>query len=110
MYRMSEVANAGWFVHTVEGVTRAARGAGLVVPGFRSPPRTAGLRRTIGRPADGGVVVAVATAGRTPYEIVCDLVEGVVVANGLRGAAAEATRQLLLRSLDDTGPQPARAA
>ncbi len=107
---MREIGSTGWFVEAVEALTRAARGAGLVVPGFRSPPRTAGLRRTIGRPPDGGVVVAVQTAGRSRYEVVCDLVDGVIVANGLSGPAADAVRRGLLRSLEDVGPQPARAA
>lgn len=79
-----------------------ARRHGLVAPGFRSPPRLPGARRTIRRYPDGGAVIAVSWRGRPSDEVVDDMVEGVVVANGLSGTAATGWR-LALRHLVDNG-------
>ena len=75
-----------------------ARRYGLMAPGFRSPPRLPGARRTIRRYPDGAAVVAVSWRGRPVDEVVNDMVEGVVVANGLSGTAATGWR-LALRHL-----------
>ena len=76
-----------------------ARRMGLQVPGFRCPPRSAHLVRAIRRYADGGAVVAVRLRGRPHADVVEDMVAGIVVANGLRGARATAARSRLLAAV-----------
>lgn len=55
----------------------------LRVPAFRTPPRVAGLDRTIRRGADGSMLVSVRSRGRPWPAVLADMIEGVVVANGL---------------------------
>ena len=76
-------------------VADAARAAGWRAPTFRSPPRLAAARRTVRRSADGGLVVAVRIFDRPWPAVVGDLVEGVVVANGLAGEDAQRCRDAL---------------
>jgi hypothetical protein len=71
-----------------------ARSRGLVVPGFRSPPRLVGANRSIRRRV-GGPVVAVRVHGRPWPAVLADLVEGVVVANRLVGPRADELRAAL---------------
>lgn len=68
---------------------------GLVLPSFSSPPRVAGARRTIRRLRGGGVMVSVQVRGRPVDDVLADMVDGVVVANGLRGREAEGWRLAL---------------
>ena len=72
-----------------------ARRRGLVVPGFRSPPRLAGARRTLRRFPGTAPLVSVERRGRLAAEVVADMVDGVVAANGLTGPAADALRNEL---------------
>src|SRR5205809_6111268 len=72
-----------------------ARRLGLQVPGFRCPPRSADVDRAIRRYADGGAVVAVRLRGRDHADVIEDMVAGILVANGLRGARATAARSRL---------------
>ena len=72
-----------------------ARRRGLVVPGFRSPPRLPGAERSIRRRPDGAAVVAVRVHGRSLEAVVADMVEGVLAANRLtagRGGRSSARR------------------
>ena len=78
------------FAATVRTIGGATRASGLVVPGFRSPPRRPGAERTLRYAADGTATVAVAVRGRPYQAVVADLIEGVVIVNGLAGI--EATR------------------
>ena len=55
----------------------------LRVPAFRTPPRVAGLDRTIRRGADGSMLVSVRSRGRPWPAVLADMIEGVVVANEL---------------------------
>jgi len=87
---------------TVLSFTAAARRLGieahrhgLACPGFRSPPRITGARRTI-RWSPAGAVVAVAIRDRPVSEVVEDMVDGLVVANRLSGPRARAARRSLL--------------
>src|SRR2546423_9700476 len=73
-----------------------ARALGLVVPGFRSPPRVGGSVRTLRRRRDGSAVVAVQVRGRQLAAVAADLVEGVVTANGLAGGEADRIHAALL--------------
>lgn len=78
------------FAATVRTLASAARSRGLVVPGFRSPPRVPGAERTVRRTADGRYTVAVVVKGRPYQAVVADMIEGVVIANELDGT--ESTR------------------
>ena len=69
-----------------------ARRRGLIVPGFRCPPRAAQVRRAIRRYPDGNAIVCVRLRGRHHDDVVGDMVEGVIVANCLRGAEADKLR------------------
>ena len=75
-----------------------ARRRGLTAPAFRSPPRVEGAPRTIRRMGDR-TVVAVRLRGRRADDVAVDMVEGVVVANGLDGAAAARCREELHAAL-----------
>jgi hypothetical protein len=86
------------FAELARRIGAAARAAGLVVPAFRSPPRRPGAPRTIRR-LPGGPVVAVRVRSRPLADVVSDMVEGVLVANGLRGDAATRLRTTLLQAI-----------
>src|SRR6195256_4747747 len=83
------------FAHAARHLGAAARAAGLTVPAFRSPPRRSGAPRTIRR-LPGGPVVAVVLRDRAFADVLADMVEGIVIANGLRDPAAARVRQVLL--------------
>lgn len=89
-------SSAHQFATAVEVLGNEARRRGLVMPGFCSPPRVRDAMRTVRRRADGGAIVAVQVRGRAPHEIVADVIEGIVVANRLRGVAADECRARLL--------------
>ena len=76
------------FAEAARRLGLAARAAGLVVPGFRSPPRIGGTARSIRRPIGRPPVVAVALHGRPVASVVADMIDGIVVANDGRGVAA----------------------
>lgn len=86
-----------------------ARARGLLVPAFRSPPRLEGVERSIRRRADGGVVVAVRLRGRPWAAVLADMIDGVVVANGLGGVDADRLRSVLWRAVDPER-RPARGS
>lgn len=79
------------FARAVQVLTAAARGLGLVVPGFRSPPRLVGVQRSIKR-WPGGATIAVVVRDRPWAAVLADLIEGVVAANGLRSPVADRVR------------------
>lgn len=66
---------------------------------FRTPPRTSGAVRTLRR-TDRGVTVSVAVADRPWTAVLADLVDGIVAANGLGGAAAIRCRTGLWSALE----------
>ena len=83
------------FADAVRVLAVEARSLGLDVPGFRSPPRIAGVDRSLRRRPGASPAVAVRLVGRPFDAVLDDMVEGIVVANGLAGpAAARARRQL----------------
>ncbi len=92
------------FTRTARQLGAAARGAGLTVPAFRSPPRLDGALRTLRRYPDGAVV-SVAVRDRPFEDVAADLVEGVVRVNGLEGEGAARARRDLLDALGVT-PEP----
>lgn len=90
------------FAAAVRQLGIAARRQQLVPPGFRSPPRVAGADRTVRWRADGSAVVAVRLRGRPWPAVVGDMIEGVLVANGVTGTAADRTRTALWSAMEAT--------
>lgn len=86
------------FSEAARTIAAAARRAGLRAPSFRTPPRKRGAIRTLRRWPGGGALVSVATRGRPVGEVLTDMAEGVLVANGLRGDEARRVRMLLLEA------------
>jgi hypothetical protein len=95
---LENVSPAVLFTRTARQLGAAARGAGLEVPAFRSPPRLEGAVRTL-RQFPGGAVVSVTVRGRPFEDVAADLVEGIVRVNGLEGDAARDARHELLDAL-----------
>ncbi len=97
------------FARAVQSISQSARASGLVVPGFRSPPRLVGVQRSIKR-WDGGATVAVVVRGRPWPAVQADLVEGVVAANNLVTPAADRAREELWRAMEGAPREPATEA
>ena len=93
---MGDVGSSLRFANAVRLVAAEARALGLEVPGFRSPPRLPGADRSLRRRPGAPPAVAVRLTGRPFDDVVVDMVEGVVVANGLEGARAVDVRGRLL--------------
>ena len=92
------------FAHAARRLGAAARAAGLTVPAFRSPPRRSGAPRTIRR-LPGGPVVAVVLRDRAFADVLADMVEGIVIANGLQDPAAARVRRTLLDAVTAPGSE-----
>jgi hypothetical protein len=90
------------FAEAARRLGAATRALGLVVPGFRSPPRLGGAARTIRR-YPGGAVVSVQLRGRPFGAAVADMVEGVLVANGIEGEARVRLRTALHEAVTTRG-------
>lgn len=89
------------FAAAARSLGAAARSRGLVVPGFRSPPRVPGAQRTMRRRPDGGMSVSVAIRDRPFVAVVADMVEGIVVANDLAGIEATRVRTALWEAVTE---------
>src|SRR3954452_4043368 len=100
MDAMEPIASAG-FCTIARLVSDAARRLDLNPPGFRSPPRASGAARAIRRYPGGHSVVAVRFRGRPRRDVVADMIEGVIVANGLDGERAAVARTALLAATTD---------
>ncbi|MSW05735.1 MAG: hypothetical protein F2894_05960 [Actinobacteria bacterium] len=85
------------FASVARSLGTAARASGLEVPAFRSPPRIPDVNRSIRR-YPGGSVVSVKIKGRPLGRVVEDMVDGVLIANGVRGEASPRLRLALLRA------------
>ncbi|NLD77646.1 MAG: hypothetical protein GX643_13370 [Acidimicrobiales bacterium] len=90
-----EQSSSLMFAATVRTLASAARERGLVVPGFRSPPRVPGADRTVRRAPDGRSTVAVVVKGRPYQAVAADMIEGIVIANDLDGTEATRVRTRL---------------
>jgi hypothetical protein len=88
------------FASAARTMGQVARSRGLRVPGFRSPPRLDGVERSVRRRPDGGATVAIRLRGRPWLAVLGDMIEGVVVANGLSGVAADRTRTALWSAIE----------
>lgn len=103
-------ATALRFAAAARALGVAARARSLVVPGFRSPPRIPGAERTVRRWPGGRVSVAVRLRERPFAAVVADMVEGIVVANGLEGTEATRTRTALWAAVVADADLAGRAA
>ena len=95
------------FAEAARALGHEARQRGLVIPGFRSPPRLPGADRSLRRRNDGSATVAVVLHGRPFVAVLADMVEGVLVTNGLSGTDADRLRSQLWASV---APGSVRAA
>jgi hypothetical protein len=93
--------NAMRFAAAARALGDAARARSLIVPAFRSPPRLGQVDRTIRRRRDGGATIAVQLGDRPWPAVLADMIEGVVVTNGLTGADAMRVRTALWSALDE---------
>jgi hypothetical protein len=82
------------FLAVARALSGVAADHGLLVPSFRSPPRTPGVDRAITRWPSGARVSVRRTGVPTPAAVEA-MVEGVLVANRLGAAAATAVRPRL---------------
>ena len=94
-----ESATTVEFAAAARTLTSEARRRGLVGPSFRCPPRLVGVDRSIRRRA-GGAVVSVRLRGRPRGAVIADMIEGVVVANGLHPPVADRLRTELWAALE----------
>ena len=97
------------FARAVQALAQAARALGLVVPGFRSPPRLVGVQRSIKR-WPGGATVAVVVRDRPWPAVQADLVEGIVATNELTSPASDRARAELWLALEGAPPDEAVVA
>ena len=102
-------ASMNQFAEGARSLGRAARSRELMVPGFRTPPRVAGVDRSIRR-TNAGSVIAVRTRGRPWVAVAADMVEGIIVANALVGADAVRVRGAMWSALGFATASPAPVA
>ncbi len=87
------------FASAARTLSRAARRTGLVAPSYRCPPRLVGVDRSIRRRTGASDVVSVRVGGRPCAAMLADMIEGVVVVNGLRPPHADRVRAELWASV-----------
>jgi len=90
------------FAEAARVLADAARAQGLLAPAYRSPPRVEG-DRSIRRRVDGGATIAVRFRGRPWPAVLADMVEGVVVANGVDGREADGVRTAMWAAIEASG-------
>ncbi|MEL0283474.1 MAG: hypothetical protein VW964_02815 [Ilumatobacter sp.] len=103
------------FAGAVKVLGAVARSMGLEAPGFRSPPRLVGVDRSVRRRrsttgAAAPAVVSVRVRDRPWPAVLADMVEGVVVANGLVAPEADRARSALWESVAGSVTPAAGAA
>jgi hypothetical protein len=96
-------SNTVSFAHAARTLAHEARVRGLLVPGFRCPPRILGVDRSLRR-WEGGATVAVRVKGRPWVAVVADLIEGLVVANQLVPPVADRLRAEMWEALGFVAP------
>jgi hypothetical protein len=94
------------FAAAARTIAQTARVHGLEAPTFRSPPGRDDVHRTIRR-RGGGVTVSVRVRGRPWSAVLSDMIEGVLVINGLAGVPADRVRASLWQAVDDVATQAA---
>ena len=91
------------FSESVRVLSAAARGLGLTVPVFRSPPQRADRDRTLRRRPNGEMIVAVRLSGRPFAAVQTDLIEALLVVNSVADPAAQGMRRDLWNALARAG-------
>ena len=81
------------FASAARFLSNEAQRFGLDAPGFRSPPRTLGVQRSLRR-TEHGCVVAVLVRDRPFVAVLADMIEGVIVANRLVPPDADVDEQV----------------
>lgn len=89
------------FAASARRLADVARRSGHAAPGFRSPPRNPGCRRSIRRRRSGEAVIAVQVRQRPAAAVVADMIDGVVAANRLTGDDAAELRDQLWAAVTD---------
>ena len=95
------------YAAAVRSLGAPARRERLTVPAFRSTPRLDEAARSIRWRPDGGATVSIRLKGRPWAAVLGDMIEGVVVTNGLTGPAADRARARLWAAVDGGGLQAA---
>jgi hypothetical protein len=92
------------FAAAARSLGEVARAGGLIVPGFRSPPRLDGVDRTLKRQIDGAgvesVTVSVRIKGRPWVSVLADMIDGVIAANRIEGPTAGAARTMMWAAVE----------
>jgi hypothetical protein len=101
--RVPPRTTATQFSECVRAIVTLARRRGLRPPAFRSPPRIAGVDRSIQRRRNGAVMVAIRRGDRPFAAIQGDVIEGVVAANHLSGEPADRFRSAAWAALEGSG-------
>lgn len=86
MGNMEAPATVMEFARVARLLADEARRLGLCAPGFRSPPRLTGVDRSLRRRAGAPPMVSVRLRGRSLDWVIEDMIQGVLVVNGLDGA------------------------
>ncbi|MDP7066510.1 MAG: hypothetical protein QF637_02690 [Acidimicrobiales bacterium] len=94
------------FSMVAKTIGRLGAQVGFTVPGFRSPPRSGEIDRTL-RKDGSGSIVAVRIKDRQFEAVVADMIEGVVVCNGLSAERSSELRNLLWRAAMQVGKDAA---
>lgn len=89
------------FAEAGRRLAETAAESGVQAPSFRTPPRVAGVDRTIRRAACGSALVSVRSRGRAFSAVLADMIEGVVCANGLSPQDAARLRNELWQATED---------
>lgn len=89
------------FAEAGRRLASAATALGVQVPSFRTPPRVAGLDRTIRRGPDGSILISVRSRDRAWPAVLADMIEGVVHANDLAPREAARLRNELWEATGD---------
>lgn len=82
------------FVEAARSLSSSARQYGLQVPTFRSPPRIDDVQRSIRWGSDASTI-SVVLRGRPWNAVLADMIEGIIVANGLGRSEADHVRGFL---------------
>lgn len=92
------------FAAAARTIGDVARAGGLMVPGFRSPPRLAGVDRTLRWHVDAtgevSATVSIRIKGRPWVSVLADMIDGVIVANKIDGLTAGAARTALWAAVE----------
>ena len=87
------------FAHAARTIADVARMHGLDAPTFRSPPSLSGAQRSLRR-RGGSATVSVRLRQRPWVAVLADMIDGVVAANRLHGAAADTVRTALWHAVE----------